>query len=234
MPTAVNSTPRAETLRRAVNLSFMAGFWLVVVFLSVWFINRDAIKYLEWSEGVYLRFWPNRVSLAVHVLSAGVALLVGPVQFSKTIRRRWPVAHRRLGWVYVAGVMVSGPAAFQLSFHSCPGCTPPFVLWSVLSFVITGLAVWTAVQKKFSAHRDFMIRSYVLMFGFVLVRLDVHLLGTPLEIPLPADAAGGRAPMLLWVVWVVPLMITELLLSWWPTASKKKKKARRFEKPSAA
>ncbi|MEM7414170.1 MAG: DUF2306 domain-containing protein [Gemmatimonadota bacterium] len=229
-----STTSRAYPVLKTGRLFFWAGFWFVVVFLSLWFINRDALKYFEWSEAVYLRFWPNRVSLAIHVLSAGVALLVGPIQFSKTVRRRWPVLHRRLGWVYVVGVMVSGPAAFQLSFHSCPGCTPPFVLWSALSFVITGFAIWTAVQKKFSAHRDFMIRSYVLMFGFVFVRLDTHLQGTPLEIPLPADAAGGRAPMLLWVVWVVPLIVTELVLSWWPSAMKKKKKARRFEKPSAS
>ncbi len=213
-------------------LAARAGAWAIAILLSVAFINRDALKYLEWTPDVYSRFWPTRTSLALHVAFAGVALLAAPLQFSKSVRKRVPRLHRQLGWIYVVCVLISIPAAFRLSFESCPGCRPPFILWSTITIVVTTLAIWNAKRRKFSVHRDFMFRSYVLMLGFVFVRLDHHLIGTPLEVPLPVDVPGGRAPMLLWVAWVVPLFLTELWLVWLPASFRSNRPRRRsFPQP---
>jgi hypothetical protein len=55
-----------------------------------------------------------------------------------------------------------------------------------------------------------MIRSYVVTFAFVTFRWLVDL---PLVINL-MDKFEERGPTTIWFSWVVPLLITEIVLSW--------------------
>ena len=203
--------PLASALQFGRGTFIWGGFAFLILF-GLLFLLRDVLKYLDWSEFVYRRFWPQRVGLAFHVLTASIALLVAPIQFSTRLRKRWPVFHRRTGWIYVVCALVSAMVSFHLSFLSaCTMCVPPFAIWSALFLIVTTLAVLMAVRRNFEAHRHFMIRSWVLMNGFVFVRLDTYL-----EFPFPTGPGVDRPAMLIWAVWVVPLIMTEMWLSWGP------------------
>jgi uncharacterized membrane protein len=189
------------------------GAFGLLVLLGLLFILRDAGKYATWTPEVYHRFWPNRWLLVIHLVTAGPALLVAPFQFITAIRRRWPRVHRATGWVYVTGALVSAPTTIALALRSdCPMCIPPFVIWAIVFFIATVLAVAMARARRIDVHRQFMIRSFVLMNGFVFFRLDNHI-----PFPLPSGANVNRPALLLWVSWVVPLLVTELWLTWWPS-----------------
>lgn len=194
---------------------FLAGGWTLLVLLAIWFVRRDALKYLDWSPTTYGRFWPQRGLLSVHIVGAGVALLLGPFQFVRALRTRWPRVHRFAGWAYAIAVLGSTPIAIRLSTHSsCPLCVSPFVVWGLVTTAVTLIALVTAVKGRYRLHRDFMVRSYALMYGFVFVRLDTHLLGTFLEVPLAEGVA--RNSMVLWLAWVLPLLAAEVVISWIP------------------
>jgi len=205
----------ASSLWRLVLRLATLAVGLSVVFLALWFIRRDALRYLDWSPATFQRFWPNRGLLAVHVVGACVALLVGPIQFIAPLRRAAPRAHRAAGWTYAIAVLVSTPFAIRLSVYSnCALCVSPFVVWGLVTMLVTVAAVITVVRGNYRVHRDFMIRSYALMYGFVFVRLDAHLVGTPFEIPLASGAA--RNSMVIWLAWVIPLVVVEFFISWGP------------------
>lgn len=207
--------PVLSALRYSRGAFIWGGFAFLIVF-GLLFLVRDSLKYLEWSEAAYKRFWPQRVGLALHVLTASLALVIAPIQFSTRLRKRWPVMHRRTGWLYVTCALISAPVSFHLSFFSaCVMCVPPFAIWSVLFLIVTALAVLMAVRRNFEAHRQFMIRSWVLMNGFVFVRLDTYL-----EFPFPTGPGVDRPAMLIWAVWVVPLIMTEMWLSWGPLVAR--------------
>ena len=217
---ARGANPLDGALRLLRGLFIWGGFAFLIIF-GLLFLQRDSLKYLDWSEAVYQRFWPQRVGLAIHVLAASIALLVAPIQFSTRLRKRWPVFHRWTGWIYVACALVSAPVSFHLSFFSaCTMCVPPFAIWSVLFLIVTVLAVLMALRRNFEAHRQFMIRSWVLMNGFVFVRLDTYL-----EFPLPTGPGVDRPAMLIWAVWVVPLIMTEMWLSWGPLITRTPRRA---------
>ena len=128
--------------------------------------------------------------------------------------------HRWTGRIYVACALVSAPDSFHLSFFSaCTMCVPPFAIWSALFFIVTALAVLMALRGNFEAHRQFMICSWILMNGFVFARPDTHL-----EFP-PTGPGVSRAAMLIWAVWVVPLITTEMWLSWGPLISRAQHRA---------
>lgn len=212
---AVPSTRRDWLLHRGRRAVVWGGFTLLILF-GVLFLLRDALKYLDWTPTAYQRFWPQRWALAAHALTAGVCLLLAPLQFSAGLRRRWPAAHRTIGWAYVLGALASAALTVRLGFFSaCRMCIPPFVIWSVLFFIVTALGVVMAVRRQFYVHRQFMIRSWVLMNGFVFVRLDTHF-----PYPLPTGPDIDRPAMLIWAAWVVPLILTEMLLNWTPLVAR--------------
>lgn len=195
------------------------GFGALFVF-GLLFLVRDSLKYVEWSEAVYRRFWPQRIGLATHVLTASLAFVLGPLQFSTRLRKRWPVVHRWIGWSYVSCALLSGLVSFRIAFlSSCRMCVPPFAIWAAIFFIVTGLAVLMAVRRQFDAHRQFMIRSWVLLNGFVFVRLDTYL-----EYPFPVGPGIDRPAMLIWAVWVVPLVLTEMWLSWGPLVTRTRRR----------
>ena len=45
-----------------------SGFGFLILF-GILFLVRDALKYLDWSEVVYRRFWPQRAALLAHILT---------------------------------------------------------------------------------------------------------------------------------------------------------------------
>jgi uncharacterized membrane protein YozB (DUF420 family) len=114
--------------------------------------------------------------------------------------------------MYVIGGLIAAPAAFRLALGSaCEPCIMPLAILAALWFTTTAIAFWAARRRAFTLHREFMIRSYVLMCAFVVIRLTDYV---PFRMDI-ADADTKRS-IYEWLCWVVPLLITEIYLSWFP------------------
>ncbi len=186
---------------------------------AVAFIARDALRYVEYTPAAYRHHWTLRAWLIPHILAAGTAILVGPLQFLPRLRQRWPQWHRRAGWVYLLGAFIGAPAAFRLAIASqCVMCRPPLALLAALWFATAAIALFAAWRRDFATHRAFMIRSYVLMNAFVIIRLSDF-------VPLPIPADNARRAMFEWMCWVIPLGITEIWLTWRPGWRRKRASA---------
>ncbi len=186
--------------------------WTAVFCVSVYFIQRDALRYLDYSEAGYRHHWNLRFWLIPHILGAGPALLAGPLQFSTRIRLRWPRFHRLLGRVYVLGSLIAAPAAFRLALGSeCELCVLPLAILASLWFGTTLISFLAVRRRAFALHRQFMIRSYVLMCAFVIIRLTDNV-----SLPFEIGDAEARRSVFEWLCWVVPLLVTEVILSWAP------------------
>jgi len=189
--------------------------WALVFATAAYFVHRSALRYTDYTEQTYGLFWKLRFWLVPHILGAGPALLLGPFQFSAGLRQRWPTAHRVIGRVYVFGGLIASFAAFRLALASrCQPCIPPLALLALLWFATTAIALWMARRRAFTAHRQFVIRSYVLMCAFVIIRLI-----DDIPLPLAIEDRHVRRSVFEWLCWVVPLLVTEMWLSWRPALS---------------
>ncbi len=56
-----------------------------------------------------------RLLLPVHITLSGLMNLVGPFQFNGVIRRRWPRAHRRLGYIFFPAAIGAGITAILIT-----------------------------------------------------------------------------------------------------------------------
>jgi hypothetical protein len=177
--------------------------------IGMCFVYGYALTYLTIEPGQFGIYRPRHQWLYVHIVAGIIALLSGPTQFWLGLNRRTAVVHRILGISYVLAVGGGSVAAFYLARHTDFGWV--FGLgFSAMAFVwiVTTLFATLAIcLHRVEQHREWMIRSYVVTFGFVMFRivdsvLETARLGTLVE----------RMTAASWLAWTIPLFITESIL----------------------
>ena len=143
----------------------------------------------------------------LHISGGIVAILTGPVQLWLGLGNRGMIWHRRMGMAYMGAVGVGAVGGYYMAFHTDFGWLFGASLASLATAWVTTTAMaYLAIRKSLvEQHKEWMIRSYVVTFGFVFFRLLMPLLqnvGTNTE----RLAAAG------WLCWTIPLLTTELVL----------------------
>ena len=137
-----------------------------------------------------------------------LALLAGPSQFRADLRDRYRRLHRVLGRVYVIAGLGTGATGLFMSVYSFGGpiTHAGFGVLAVLMLASTGLAFARIRAGDVASHREWMLRSFALVFAGVTLRI---------ELPLLVAAYGGEFPLaylwVSWLAWVPNLLWAE----WW-------------------
>src|SRR5262245_13865898 len=93
---------------RQICVAVWAAMLLFVVYHSERFL-------IEPENPIWNEFEPVKWRLLIHGLAGAAALLVGPLQFSTSLRQRYLQAHRLVGRCYVGAVIVAAPTAIWIS-----------------------------------------------------------------------------------------------------------------------
>lgn len=119
--------------------------------------------------------------LLPHGLAAGCALLLGPLQFSERLRRRFTKAHRIMGRFYVGGVLIGAPLGYYIQHfeevRSIPASpmdhslTIATIFDAAVWMVCTIVALTFILQGKVQLHRQWMTRSFACAIIFLEVRV---------------------------------------------------------------
>jgi uncharacterized membrane protein len=174
------------------------------------FIGAAALPYfLRIDEAQFRQYWPMRGWLLLHVSAGMVALLAGPVQIWLGLRDAYPRVHKNLGFVYMAAITLGAASAYYLSFNTSGGWVFGAGLAGLATawLVTTGLAFLAIKRHLLEQHKEWMIRSYVVTFGFVSFRV----LFSALEgagVGTLQEQLGASA----WFCWSVPLLLNEAVL----------------------
>lgn len=148
----------------------------------------------------------QRELLVLHAVCGGLALMLGPWQFSARLRARRPALHRALGWGYAASVLLGGLASLPLAAASEGGWVAHlgFGLLGLLWLGCTAVALVHIRARRVAEHRRWMLRSFVLTAGGITLRLQIvlgNLLAVPLESYYAALAWTSWLPQALWLEW---------------------------------
>jgi hypothetical protein len=204
----------APLMLRVVALALLA--WLCLLMLQI------CVSYWPWSstQGFLILkrsvvdWWPWRLAFVLHVAVSGMVLLAGFSQFSAGFKRRWPMAHRRLGWLYVAGVLgVAAPSGLMLALYAAGGW-PTQLCFVLLTLLWVGSTVWAvrcALQRRWLRHRDWMIRSYALTLSALSLRtwkLGLYALAPYIDWLTPRHIYQLEA----WLGWGVNLLLAEWII----------------------
>lgn len=159
---------------------------------------------------------PVQLAFYAHIAFAGLALLLGPFQFSKTIRQRHVRVHRAIGRVYVISVVVGGTAAFVMSFFSSVKLLGFFGFGSLaVIWVASTVTAYRAIRRRDTAsHQAWMIRSFALTYAAPTLRLWLFaLLISQLFLGVGFEQAytNAYAPV-PFLAWLPNLVVAELMI----------------------
>ncbi len=188
--------------------------WTIIVGLSIYFFVDNVAVYLTGFKSK--SFMNNPFWVGLHLLGGTLALLFGPIQFSRWIRTKYLTFHRLTGKIYIIGAFIAGLSALRLSLVS--SCEPCRVSLFILAFLVIGTtfsAWWSVKNKNVIAHRQFMVRSYICVFSFVAVRIGGL---------FPLDFLFGKIDdptfdrtINEYFFSFVPLIVGEIFMIWLPT-----------------
>ena len=187
-----------------------AAWWalmLICVVYAAFGFAMAGIEVASWVDPTIhskLRALPRL--FVVHALSGAVALLVGPLQFHRGLRRRAVGVHRFTGRVYVYGVWVSSVTAASLTpaFDVPLAARIAFGCVAVLWFATTAMGLKRAVEGQLTEHHTWMVRSFALTLFFVTGSLWMEV---SRSIPYAQDATY---PVAVFLGWSLNLAIAEV------------------------
>lgn len=157
----------------------------------------------------------------IHTVGGTVMLFVGAANLYVGATRKHFRLHRPLGYAYLVGGTIGSVSAILLALSNGHATAPAAVFevtimkandvgWALASLGLawlcaTAMAVRAARNRRFDSHRAWIVRSYVLVWAFVLCRLVS-------KIPSFPELGSGAA--IIWLSWVIPLLICEVVLQW--------------------
>ncbi len=154
------------------------------------------------------------VGLYIHAFAIMFPLIIGPVQFF--LRRLTPEArrakylplHRWLGRIYVTGALIGGLAGLYLAIYAYGGFASAlgFGVLAVLTLTSTSIAYLRIRAKNEFSHKEWMTRSYALIFAAVTLRLLLVLYQGAFGIE-EMEAYQAVA----WSSWVPNLIVAEII-----------------------
>lgn len=182
------------------------------VFLMIAYVLQHNERFLinskdpVWNHYQLFKWW-----LLPHGLAGACAILLGPMQFSERLRKRYTKMHRVVGRVYVLGAMVVAPLGTYIQyFDERLGGTRSFTIATAadasLLMITTGIAFYFAVQRKITLHRQWMTRSYAVAIIFLEVRVISGLGGW--------DNNLAATETIVWLCVAFSVLIGDVAVQW--------------------
>lgn len=159
-----------------------------------------------------IRFNAVPWALFLHSLGGMAFGILGPVQFSGAMKKRFGKFHRISGRIFVIAGMMLGLSAIRLLVEFPDASTWVLVTARAVAglglIMALTLALLAIINRDIARHRDWMIRAYAIGMGaatIAFIQLPIFLIrGKALE--------GYVADIAFVLSWVINLTIAELVI----------------------
>jgi hypothetical protein len=212
--TAISQTGSRPSARK------LAALLITTMCVAVVFWLVAALPYLSTRKESFGRFaeqfYPRRHGLWLHIAGGTLAMFTGPLQIWLGETRRRLDLHRSVGYAYLAGFVLSECGAYYMALTTRAGVVYASGLFGMATaaLIATSMAYIAIRWRNFVQHREWMIRSYVVLLAFVFFRFELAI--------TEAYGIGGpgneglitRIGLAAWSSWAIPLLVTEALLQY--------------------
>jgi uncharacterized membrane protein len=185
--------------------------WAILVLLALlvgfipitYLINGVSEGYLELKSKEILTSKPWWVFLYTHIISGGIAILIGWIQFSKKLLQNRLNLHRNIGKVYIISAIICSISGFYVGIFATGSWVAKlgFMTVACLYFYVSFKGYLSIRKLQISEHQKYMTYSYALCLSAVSLRLAV-----PLSYLLGFDYIVAYT-FIAWFAWIPNLMI---------------------------
>lgn len=173
-------------------------------------VNEGYLE-LKSKEVLKSRLWWS--FLYTHIVTGGIAIVIGWIQFSKRMQTTYVKWHRTLGKIYVVMALLCAISGFYIGFFATGGWIPAtgFIAMALISFYTTLQGFLAIKNKQITAHQNYMTYSYAACLAAVTLRIYI-----PLSFVLEIDYILAYS-IIAWVSW-----IPNLAIAWWVNKRREK------------
>jgi len=120
-----------------------------------------------------LHFRNHRILTLAHVLPAMLFMVLGPLEFVRGLRSKYPQVHRWSGRFFLAASAVVGITGLTMAFGKTIGGLDEkaaITLFGAFFLMPLAKALWHARRREFAQHREWMLRGYAIGLAVATIR----------------------------------------------------------------
>ncbi|WP_299126364.1 DUF2306 domain-containing protein [uncultured Winogradskyella sp.] len=159
--------------------------------------STELLSNIIWNVGFY-----------GHIIFGGLALLIGWLQFNKTLRLNKLRLHKLIGKIYMVSALISGTCGFYIAFYATGGIISKigFMALAVIWLYTTFKGYQVIKRGEVSKHQYFMIFSYAACFSAVTLRIWLPVLSAIFGAFVPAYR------IVAWLCWVPNICVAYFIV----------------------
>ena len=118
-------------------------------------------------------FAGHRALTLAHVLPAMLFMVLGPLQFLKKLRATYPAIHRWSGRIFLGASAIVGVTGLTMASRKTIGGLDEkaaIALFGTFFLLALAKALWHAIRRDFTQHREWMIRGYAIGLAVATIR----------------------------------------------------------------
>jgi len=118
-------------------------------------------------------FANHRTLTLAHVLPAALFMVLGPLQFVRSLRAKHPRFHHWSGRIFLAASAVVGITGLTMAFGKTVGGVDEkaaITLFGTFFLLALAKGLWHALHQEFAAHREWIIRGYAIGLAVATIR----------------------------------------------------------------
>ena len=198
---------RKMSFKQKIGWVFLLLIAMVPVLVSLGYLTMDPDNFVfAQQKAVYTA---HMTMLITHIITAMLAILIGPFQFLPGLRKgRLLKIHRWLGRIYLLSILFGGLSGLYMAQFAYGGMITELGFGTLaILWLYSGYRAYRDIRNKnIEGHREWMIRNYALTLAGLMLRVWV-----PLSIPTGIDFAMAYR-FIGWLCWVPNLFIAEWIV----------------------
>jgi uncharacterized membrane protein len=118
-------------------------------------------------------FANHRTLTLAHILPAVLFMVLGPLQFVRSLRSKYPQVHRWSGRIFLTASAIVGITGLTMAFGKTIGGLDEkaaITLFGTFFLIALAKALWHALRREFARHREWMIRGYAIGLAVATIR----------------------------------------------------------------
>src|ERR1700730_1464285 len=212
------------------NRTLVRFVWAAVIFLALLGLAvavRRSVVLLQRPGAISARYNPataldrafddRRILTLTHNVPAMLFMILGPLQFVRRLRAKYPQIHRWSGRIFLAVSAVVGLTGLTLAFGKTVGGVDEkaaIVLFGSFFLIALAKALRHALRREFAQHREWMIRGYAIGLAVATIR---PIMGTFFAVavmrghkPEPHEFFGTA----FWIGFTLQMMAAEIWINY--------------------
>lgn len=191
--------------------------WLVGALAIYSAIDRMQITFGALITGVMpgnaadMHYVKHALLISFHIIPGLLFLVLGPLQFIASVRKRWPKFHRVSGRIFILSGYITAVSAIAINI-----VFPPFgglfksiavYVFSIAQIVTLTIALQSILRRNIARHRVWMIRAFAI--GLAISTMRIFFIPAYLLYGVPSDFTVGLG---MWIGFLVNIAVAEIIL----------------------